>query len=50
MPILFKLSNKLTLIVRSGNALNSGYPKWVTVRVDADQGRDFHPLADHMTK
>ena len=21
-----------------------------TVRVNADHGRDFHPLADHMTK
>ena len=50
MPILFKSSKEFTLIVTSGNARKSGYPKWVTVWVNADHGRDFHPLADHMTQ
>ena len=29
MPILFKSSKELTLVVRSGKAQNSGYPKVV---------------------
>ena len=48
MPF-FKSSKELTLAVRSGKAQNSGYPKWQTLRVNADHGRDFHPLADNVT-
>ena len=47
----FKSSKELTLVVKSGKDHNSGYPKMVnTVWVNADHGRDLHPLADHMTK
>ena len=44
-------SKELTLVVRSGKVQNSGYPKRYTLRgLKADHGRNFHPLADHMTK
>ena len=47
----FKSSKELTLVVRSGKDHNSGYKKMVnTVWVNADHGRDLHPLANHMTK
>ena len=46
MPIFFKSSKELTLVVRSGTDQNSGY---CTVWVNADHGRDLHPLAEHMT-
>ena len=51
---LFKSSKELTLVVRSGKAQNSGYLDPISVwgggGVKADHGRNFHPLADHMTK
>ena len=48
---LFKSSKELTLVVRSCKDLNSGYPKFKNnVWVNADHGRDLHPLADHLTK
>ena len=38
-------------VVRTGKGQNSGYSKRLTLYgVKADHGRDFHPLADHMTK
>ena len=43
----FKSSKELTLVIRSGKAQNSGYPKLYGIK--ADHGRDFHPLADHDT-
>ena len=47
----FNSSKELSLIVRSGKAQNSGYPKRQTVYVvKAVHGRDFHSLADHITK
>ena len=52
---MFKSSKEFTLIflillliVKSGKAQNSGYPK--LCGVNAGHKRDFHPLADHMTK
>ena len=47
---LSKSLKELTSVMRSGKDQNSGYPKWLTLRVNADHGRDFNPLADHTTK
>ena len=48
---MFKSSKQLILVGKSGKPQNSrSINKMVnTVRVNADHGRDFHPLADHMT-
>ena len=50
MPIFFKSSKELTLVVRSGKDQNSVSKMVNTVWVKADNGRDLHPLADHRTK
>ena len=49
--ILFDSSKELILVVRCGKAQNNGYSNRKTLYgIKADRGRDFHLLADHMTK
>ena len=44
------VSEIINLVVRSGEDQKSVYPKRKTLNgININSGRDFHPLADHMT-